>query len=307
MGGTWDVRGVYLSVTRTHCDDLYLTGQHERPMRSGAPRPLDRGQSELVGTVLLVGIVIVGVGAVVAVGTTALETAREDARTSNVERAMAQFDSEAGMVALGGSDARNVRLVAGDGGTYDVDADAGWLRVRHHNHSAGGNTAVLTNATLGVLAYENDDTRIVYQAGGVWRNTGHASRMLAPPPFHYRGATLTLPIITVDGADSVAGATAADIATRGRATRVFPNASAPGYGNASYRNPVDTGTVTVTVHGDHYVAWANYFGERTAGDVSIDHADRTATLRLTGERETETGGDGVFLYVTEREIEIDLD
>ncbi len=253
-----------------------------------AARDPDRGQSELVGTVLLIGIVLIGAGAVVAFGTTALEAARDDSRASSVERAMTQLDSGAAVVALGRSNARTVQLPASGEGTYAVSADAGWMRVRHANHSANGTTEVLTNTTLGSVTYDGDDTTVAYQGGGVWRGSGNASRMISPPEFHYRGSTLTLPIISVDGADGVSGPTSAGIAIRERSTRVFPNGSAPDYGNASYRNPVDAGNVTVTVHGDHYVAWADYFRQRTAGSVSLDHGNRTATMALIAGR---TGGD----------------
>jgi flagellin-like protein len=257
-------------------------------MRFRAARGPDRGQSELIGTVLLLGIVIIGAGAAVAFGTTALETARDDSRASSVEHAMTQFDSKAAMVALGSSNAQDMRLAASGDGTYGVNDDAGWIRVSHVNHSTNGNTAVLTNTTLGSVAYESDHATIAYQGGGVWRGTGNESRMISPPEFHYRGATLTLPIIAVNGSDSVAGSTSAGIAIRERSKPIFPNKTAPDYGNASYRNPVDTGNVTVTVHSDHYVAWADYFEERTAGTVSVDHAHRTATVTLMADR---AGGD----------------
>ena len=257
-------------------------------MRSRTARRVDRGQSELIGTVLLLGIVLIGSGAAVVFGTTALEAARDDSRASSVEHAMTQFDSKAAMVALGSSNAQEVRLAASGGGTYGVNDDDGWIRVSHVNYSPSGSTEVLTNTTLGAVVYEDGDTTIAYQGGGVWRGTGNESRMISPPEFHYRGSTLTLPIIAVNGSDSIAGARVAGVGIQERSKRVFPNRSAPDYGNASYENPVDTGNVAVTVHSDHYVAWADYFEERTAGDVSLDHENSTATVTLVADR---AGGD----------------
>ena len=117
-------------------------------MRARAARKPDRGQSELIGTVLLLGIVIAGAGVAVAFGTTALEAARDDSRASSVEHAMTQFDATAAMVALGSSNSQEMRLAASGDGTYDVNDDAGWIRVSHANHSTNGNTEVLTNTTL---------------------------------------------------------------------------------------------------------------------------------------------------------------
>jgi len=234
----------------------------------------------VIGTVLLLGIVIVGVGATVAFGTTGLQAANDQSRSDSVEHAMTQFDSRAAMVALGRSGSQATDLAASGEGSYDVKADAGWVEVSHVNHSNNGSTEVLTNTSLGAVAYEGDDTRIVYQGGGVWRGTGNGSLMISPPELHYRGSTLTFPIISVDGSGGVAGEVSAHVSIQERSRPVFPNESEPDYGNASYQNPVEAGNIAVTIHSDHYVAWAAYFTQRTSGDVSIDHANRTATATL---------------------------
>jgi hypothetical protein len=234
----------------------------------------------VIGTVLLLGIVIVGVGATVAFGTTALQAANDQSRIDSVGHAMTQFDSKAAMVALGRSGSQEMDLAASGEGGYSVDDDAGWVRVSHVNHSGNGGTEVLTNTSLGAVVYEGDDTRVVYQGGGVWRGTGNESLMISPPEVHYRGSTLTFPIISVNGSGGAAGEVSAGVSIRERSRPVFPNESQPDYGNASYRNPVETGNVTVTVHSDHYVAWAEYFTQRTSGDVSIDHANGTTTATL---------------------------
>jgi flagellin-like protein len=83
----------------------------------------DRGQSELIGTVLLIGIVVAGTAAIVMFGTTALDSAQEDNRESSVEHSMTQFDSRAAMVALGSSNSQSVQLEETGSGRYDIDPD----------------------------------------------------------------------------------------------------------------------------------------------------------------------------------------
>ncbi|MFB6229060.1 MAG: hypothetical protein ABEH88_10970 [Halobacteriales archaeon] len=90
-------------------------------------------------------------------------------------------------------------------------------------------------------------------------------------------------------------------------TWLVPNRSAPDGGNASYRTPIEAGTVTIAVHSDHYVGWANYFAQRTAGNASIDHENRTATMTAIAGETDGDADDGTVLYVTETEIEVDLD
>ena len=55
------------------------------------------------------------------------------------------------------------------------------------------------DTALGSVVSESGDSEIAYQSGGVWRRSGDDSRMVSPPEFHYRGRTLTLPVIAVNG------------------------------------------------------------------------------------------------------------
>jgi flagellin-like protein len=242
----------------------------------------DRGQSELIGTVLLIGIVLAGLTAIIVFGATALDSARDDSRVNNIEHSMTQFDSRAAMVALGNSNSQRVDLGETGDGRYDINPDSGWVNITHINHSGNGDVETITNATFGSVYYEHENTTISYQGGGVWRGTGNESIMISPPEFHYRGSTLTFPIISVNGTGGASGQPSAGIAVEERSRRIFPNASEPDYGNNSYQNPIDEGNVTVTIHGDHYVAWADYFEDRTSGAVWLDHENETASVNLIG-------------------------
>lgn len=244
----------------------------------------DRGQSEVIGTVLLIGIVLLGSTVAVVFGAVGIKATQDNAQNSGVEHAMTQFDSQAAMVALGNSGSQSMRLSSSEDGTYTVRPDAGWVNITHHNHSGNGDTKTLVNTTLGALVYETDDSTITYQGGGVWRGSENESTMISPPEFHYRGSTLTLPIISVNGTDSFAGSGRASVSVEDRSRRIFPNASEPSYGNQSYRNPIDSGNVTVTIHSDSYVAWAEYLEQRTEGSVKIHHSNRTAAVTLIAER-----------------------
>jgi hypothetical protein len=106
--------------------------------------------------------------------------------------------------------------------------------------------------------------------------------MVSPPEFHYRDATLTLPVIRVDGGS--AGTSRAVVRTNGTRSRVFPNTSRSYPTGRAYRNPTDDGTLQVTVHSRYYRAWAGYFRARTDGNVSVDADNRTVTAELVAVR-----------------------
>jgi len=232
-----------------------------------------RGVSNVLSVVLLLAIVVGGVAVVVTAGATALDDTRSELDTSRAEKALTQFDSRSAMVALGGTSRQGVDLAVGDDAGYRVEDGAGWMNVTIENESTG-EVKTLANVTLGAVVYENGQTSLAYQGGGVWKGTEAGTTMLSPPEFHFRGATLTLPIITVDG-NSTLGSGAV-VTNADEAQIRYPNATLDG----NFTNPLDYGVVNVTVHSDYYESWGRYFEERTEGEVSYDHDRDTAHSRL---------------------------
>ena len=246
-------------------------------------------QSAPVGVVLLLAITVMGTGLVVGLGATALDDTRRAADLQRTEHALTLLDSRGAMTALGESGSQRVHLSGSGDGAYAVEEDSGWLRVRHLNHTGTGENETVYNESLGSLVYRNADTRLAYEGGGVWRTTADGTVMVSPPEFHFRDATLVLPIIRIGGSGSASGSVDAAIARGETARRVFPNATdvatngsgAPyDSGGANYTNPVEDGTVEITIHSDHYRGWVEFFRTRTAGNVSVDHARRLARVEL---------------------------
>jgi hypothetical protein len=128
------------------------------------------------------------------------------------------------------------------------------------------------NATLGAVVYSNDNDRIAYQGGGVWREGVGGARMISPPEFHYRGATLTLPLVTVGGDEAIDDGVV--VTQPADSTQHYPD---PGIDRV---NPLQNGLVNVTVHSEYYRAWGTFFEERTEGTAIYDHEAQTATLTL---------------------------
>ncbi|MBV0924616.1 hypothetical protein KTS45_10445 [Halomicroarcula limicola] len=229
-----------------------------------------RGQSPVVGFALLLAVVAVTVIVVAAIGGSALSTTQSQLETERSARAMTQLDSQAELVALGGSNVQSVTLQRAGRGTYEVDETAGWMRVSYENTTAGTQTTVF-NETMGAFVYDGAESRVAYQGGGVWRLSGDGrAEMVSPPEISYRNATLTVPLVTVSGADSIDGRA---VVRHDGTTRHYPTATAT--------NPLDDGAVTVTVQSEYYRAWGEYFETRTSGDVTYDHANGRVTLLLT--------------------------
>jgi hypothetical protein len=248
-----------------------------------------RGQSETIGVVLLLGITVLGMGVVVAVGTGALETAQQSSAVDRAAQSMSLLDARSALVALGRADSQSVSLAGSSDGSYEVRPDTGRITVARVTNNTTQDPFV--NATLGSVVYENGQETVAYQGGGVWQSFDGGSTMVSPPEFNYQDATLTLPVIRVGGgSSSVAGEATAKIRPNHADTNlsVFP----------SSQNPLSNGTVVVTVHSEYYQGWANYFEQRTQGNVTVNHDEKSVALELVAR------GSGGEFTLTETPIEL---
>ena len=224
--------------------------------------------------VLLLAMIVLGTTSVVVIGGVAITNTQTSLDLQRAEKVMTQFDSKSAMVALGNSPVHEVDLSDGDRGSYELDPEAGWMRINSTNTSAGSTETIL-NVTLGAVVYEHDRTSVAYQGGGVWRTRGNGSTMVSPPEFHYRDETLTLPVITVDGRGSLGDR--AVVTKNGSTVQWYPNATE----DKNWTNPLKNSKVTVTVRSDYYRAWGQFFQQRTDGSVDYDHEKRLVNITLT--------------------------
>lgn len=249
----------------------------------------NRAVSSVVGYTLLLVIVAFGTVSVVALGGAALTDLQTSAQADQAAVAMSEFDSKVSQVALGDAGVQSVEL-GGDDGTVSVDEDAGNVRITRTN--ASGET-VIADRTLGAVVYDLGETTVAYQGGGVWRTGSGGTRMVSSPEYHYRGETLTFPIVRVTGDWSGSPSSALDIRSGSR-TAFYPN--------STRKNPLEDGYVEVEVTSEYHAAWAAYFRSRTDGSVTHTPATNTVTANLTvpfevdfdyGVSATESGGDAI--------------
>lgn len=257
--------------------------EHEKGRRErddGAGDPSVRAQTETIGVVVLIGVTVVASVALVAAGSSVIDSTQRSAEDTYVERAMVQFDARADEVSLGESSVARTELGDTKGFRVDAQEDAGRVTIVHHGAN-GGSDEVIYDEPLGAVRLQRGETTLAYQGGGVWRNDGSGTVMVSTPSMTYRDQTLTLPVVRVRGSDSAMGAVRAVVRDGNRGTvPVFPNGSATYASGVPYQNTLENGHVTVTVEGEYYDGWARYWREHTTGRVSVDHANRSARLDL---------------------------
>jgi len=267
-----------------------------RPV-SGGDRRGDRAQSETLGFALIIGLVFIGVTVVVAFGAVAIDDTEHSSETQRAEHTMTVFDSRAALVALG--DVERQRISTGiDNGQVEVNTGTGSLSLHHFNYSENENTEVIYDQQLGEVVYTNGDDEIAYQGGGVWRKGAQGeARLVSPPEFHYRGSTLTLPVIRVVGSNDDSGSDGVTATRRTSGTDIYPDHGRTYGGTGSkYANPAENGSMYVKVQSSYYEGWANYFEARTDGEVKTYDSNETARVELIS-----VGNTGKFDMPDERE------
>lgn len=231
----------------------------------------DRAASEVVAVALLVGVVALGVAAILLVGGAELTDAQTDTELRQAERALTQLDAAAARVATATTSTQRVDLgLRGNRGTVDTEPDAGRVTVEYVEFLDDGNATEVANTTMGTVVYENGDSTVGYQGGGVWRSDGNGSVMVSPPEITFRGKTLTLRLIRTTRGGSVH--TDVQVVRTGPGERRFPDA-----GNG-LDNEVEGASVKITVRSRYYRAWGRFFEDEADTIVQYDDANREATV-----------------------------
>ncbi|MFB6192453.1 MAG: hypothetical protein ABEI11_03935 [Haloarculaceae archaeon] len=243
----------------------------------------DRGQSSVIGVVLVLGIALIGTTLIVALAGEDITNTQQRAGLQSAEQSLTQFDSEASLVAHGEPTSKQVSVPTGEAGAVRVEPGAGAMTIYAENSS--GDVVVDETITLGAVVYEQGSTTIAYQGGGVWRRDGNGSVMVSPPEFDYnvrsgKTPTLTLPLVTVGpSSDSVSGRFS--IEQTGDTRAIFPN--------KTNENPLENGVIEITVQSDYYLAWGDFFENRVEGTVDYDHPNEKVTVKLVVPRSIGVG------------------
>lgn len=238
-----------------------------------------RAQSETIGFVLLLSLVLIGAGTIIAFGAVAVSDSQNSLSADRAEKVMTQMDSEISMVALGRTNSQEMEFDRASASDFTVDGEAGRINIT----TIGDNsTVIMPDTDLGAIVFERANTQVAYQGGGVWRSDSpNGSGMISPPEFNYRDQTLTLPLVTISGDRSLDGG--AVVEKDGPSTSYFPNPKK----DENLSNPLEDEIVQVTVESRFHQGWKSYFETRTEGAVTHEPAENRVSVNLTAPAEVE--------------------
>ena len=231
----------------------------------------ERAVSEVLGYVLVIGLVTVTVAVVMTVGISGLEASQQSERTNNVERAfdVMAHNFETSFKRGAPSRATEIRLAGGEisyGDTVTINVTQ--------------NGEVIENRTIETVPIVYDDqsgTRIVYEGGALIREDEDRSVMLRPPYFildeedvvitgvrtRPRGGTVTL----VEGPGTVL-------------------LNSEGLPASTAQGSAADGPINVTVESPRAMAWERYFERQETGNVRFDDEEQVTYEIDSSEYET---------------------
>ncbi|QLC48785.1 hypothetical protein HWN40_00080 [Methanolobus zinderi] len=92
---------------------------------------------------------------------------------------------------------------------------------------------------------------------------------------------MTLPIVKVNGNDSVGGSSDVNIKVRSSNTPVilYPNTSS----NINFTNPLECNKILIYINSEFYDGWAEYAESLTSTNAIVDHGNKTAIVEMDTE------------------------
>lgn len=222
-----------------------------------------RGQSVLIGVVLLFGIVAVSAVGLFLVAGQSVENIE---RSSADERIQTEFvELKHGLASsLYATDTGGSATI--QSGSYgDIDSEeSGWMNV-----TTTADSSPEINISLGSIVYEGTDgSTVAYQAGGVWRGTGTETQIVSTPPVHYEDGSLSLPVTVVRGGETLHSD-----------RKLVEHTRTTSHDEISF---VRDEAVLLEITSEYYMGWTEYFATQTNEAVinELDHDENRVVVEL---------------------------
>ncbi|AGN01482.1 archaeal flagellin-like protein [Salinarchaeum sp. Harcht-Bsk1] len=154
-----------------------------------------RGQSEIIGLVLLLGAILIGAFLTIAIGGMALQSVQENAQGGLTQDTAQQAHAALSEAAVTG-DPQAIPM--GEGPVDGRLVDGGTLTISMHDGPDTCSRAV--REELGALRYQGGDRAVIYEGGAIWAETEAGLAVDRAPPISYDGGTTRISVLSVSAA-----------------------------------------------------------------------------------------------------------
>lgn len=203
----------------------------------------ERGQSPLIGIVLMIGMVAAVSVSLFLVSGNLVTDMEQQSEQERVEQSFVKLSQEMATVSTSGDVQRSMTFDAGKKGAV-VKTNTAYFNISGNN--------VSESIRVGTIEYVGDDgTKIAFQGGGVFRNTGEKTQVVSEPPLEYDHDTHTFsfPILNLE-----------DDAELSSGEISFKHKNSTPYRDSPY---VNQSAITVNITSKYCVGWQRYFRGQT--------------------------------------------
>ncbi|PSQ41852.1 hypothetical protein BRD17_10190 [Halobacteriales archaeon SW_7_68_16] len=247
------------------------------PTRGPGPssRGDGRGQSPLIGIVLIIGFVLIAALGTIGFATFAVSDVRDAASVEDAVQSMREVDSRLTQVIYSSTDVQRLQFGAERNQRTRIDAGSS-MRLTLNDDPAC--SVRFEMGTIEQIVESSDgDTVVAYEGGGIWTDTRSGTAMVSPPTLEYNNGTVDFPFVSVSG--TLSGRVGEVLAEKNRTLTRQRNARIRRTFNDPACQPADSLSITAT--SDYYRAWGRYFERETPGNVAYDEDTESATVRLS--------------------------
>lgn len=240
-----------------------------------------RGQSEVVGFLLIFGLVVLAIALVGITAFTGLNNAQEYQETTSTEQAFLVLADNIDDTNREGAPSRNTEIGLSEA---ELTLD-GTERIKVTVENGGTTIAESRNESQPIVYESRGDTSISYRSGLLVRNDAGNALSFREPQFVLTNESVVLPIVTTTAKSdrTIAGTSAVQVITRSTGTAVI---AAENFDSAA--------TVTINITSPQAEIWNEY----------LDGKEDTECT-LTGDTvECEIDTSQVFVSVENVEVEV---
>lgn len=247
----------------------------------------DRAVSEVIGYVIIFGIVISSVLLLSASGTTTLEDIRENEQASNAQRAFDVLADNMAQIYERNTPSRATEIDLGESQLFYGDTVAIEVEVR----GSSGGVEQFKHEARPIVLRPSDNTELVFEGGATFQTGREGGIMLRQPPFLISGDRVNIPIISTT-APTDRGVSGTTALLRGKSTERKAL-----YTPDALSNPDE---LHINITSPRAEMWDRHLDEETPLSCNIPTGTQTV------ECVTSSPPDDVFVTLQEIELEIIL-
>jgi Mg-chelatase subunit ChlD len=235
-------------------------------------RNSERGETGLIGAVLL--IVLVSAGAVIVLWTGSGAVAQIEQQQSNTDAGLALEEVDQRLTALTSEGETSQRQFS----LGDLNrGEARLVRDGYLNVTVNRNGTCASEARLSSIRYEgDDDTVVAYEAGGVWETSVYSNEtsLRTPPDVGFRNGSLDVTVTNITGTIGSSpnvleyDANRSQNVSTGIATDLFQGEC------------VRPNNVTIRVQSEFYRGWATHLEDEFGIEPTVYDHNRTVRILL---------------------------